>query len=277
MKEIYFTEKESAVFGNIIGNELTKLVNEYDPDTQRKPSRQRFSKFEMLKDIYERWTGTQKRTKTASGLEIVFMSPAKECRICISEDESSAAEKLVKGFLETAEKHPQLIQDDELAAAKNVLKKLQSCRTADFAVDCYRQRKFWHRQKDGSYISYSGPEIRFTCYKAYDRTYGGDCWKVRDRVTGDKEYGRTFAECRNSAAHMAYVTAQRTPEEYAVGMTAYTWSGSRVRIDSIGEKGCHCWFTYLSGDHKSKKDYIDEVNHLYIRKTPEPGDMSLLQ
>lgn len=271
-----FTEKESTVFGNIIGNELGDLVNEYDPDTLRKPSRQRYSKFEMLKDIYDRWVRTQKCTKTASGVEIVFMSPAKECRICISEDESRAVGRLVKGFLKTAEKHPQLIQDDEFAAAKNVFKKLQDCKTANFAADNYRQRKSWHRQKDGSYISYSGPDIRFTCYKAYDRTYGGDCWKVRDRVTGDTEYGRTFAECRNSAAHMAYVTAQRTPEEYAVGMTAYTWSGSKVRIDSIGEKGYNCWFTHLSGDLKSKKDYIDEVNHLYIRKTPEPGDMSLL-
>ena len=235
MKEIHFTEKESTVFGEIIGNELGDLVNEYDPDTQRKPSRQRYSRFEMLKGIYERWTGTQKRTKTASGLE----------------DESSVAKKLVKGFLKTAEKNPQLIQDDEFAAAKNVFKKLQDCRTADFVTDYYRQRKSWHRQKDGSYISYSGPEMRFTCYKAYDRTYGGDCWKVRDRVTGDTEYGRTFAECRNSAAHMADMTRQEDPDKYRIGMTAYMYNGDVVRIDMIGHyegyEEYECQFTWLSG------------------------------
>lgn len=141
----------------------------------------------------------------------------------------------------------------------------------------YRQRRSWTRQKDGSYKT---SDRRFMSYKAYNRVYGGDCWKVRDRVTEDVEYGRTFTECRNSAATMAYMTAQGRPDEYRVGMTAYMYDGSVVKIDAIGHDEGYddydCQFTWISGKNKGEPGYIGNVCLLYIRKKPGPGNMELL-
>ena len=121
----------------------------------------------------------------------------------------------------------------------------------------YSERKAWHRRKNGTYTAYSGPVTRFVIQKDEDR------WHVIDKITGEEESGRTFTECRMHAERMAREVSEGIPEDYAVGMTAYTCFGEKVRIDSIGKKGYDCYFTYLL---TGKKDYIDEVNHLYIRR-----------
>lgn len=125
MRDISLTVKESFVFGDVIGDEIRDLVNEYDPDTGRRPSKRRYNRFETLKDIYDRWTKTQERTKIAGGTEIVLLRPAKACRICLSDNERSIVEKLMTDFLKDAEGSPWPVQDDEFVTAENIIRKLQ--------------------------------------------------------------------------------------------------------------------------------------------------------
>jgi len=140
----------------------------------------------------------------------------------------------------------------------------------------YRDRKSWEKTKGGSYISKKPHPSRFIVCPTYNRIGGGDCWKLIDLVTKETDYRRSFTDCRQSAFAMANAVCRRSPEDYHIGMTAYTASGDRVRIDYFDRNGYRCKYTYLNGEEKGKQGYIAEVNWLLIRKEPDRTGIDLL-
>ena len=62
---------------------------------------------------------------------------------------------------------------------------------------------------------------------------------------------------------------RKVKAKYSAGMQAYTSSRQRVVIDSIGDGGYRCRYTYLTGEQKEKQGYIAEVGWLYTKKEKE--------
>lgn len=74
------------------------------------------------------------------------------------------------------------------------------CEHCGARMDGHLRELRWKRLPDGDWGAAGG---RFTVWQAYDRSHGGDCWKMRDAATAVNEYdihsGKSLKECKEIA------------------------------------------------------------------------------
>lgn len=86
----------SSEFYDILSAELRCLINEYDPDTGRRPSKKRMAKKSVIYDVTTRWAYTQPSRNKAG---FVNLSNIKPCVIDISAKEAVAIKSILQKAL----------------------------------------------------------------------------------------------------------------------------------------------------------------------------------
>ena len=103
----------SSEFYDILSAELRCLINEYDPDTGRRPSKKRMAKKSVIYDVTNKWIYTQPSVDKAG---FVNLSNVKPCVIDISAKEAAVIkpvlQKALLDFTDFTVQHPGDLADD---------------------------------------------------------------------------------------------------------------------------------------------------------------------
>lgn len=90
--QLHLTKKESEVFYDFLASELKCVINEYDPDTCRKPSAKRISSSHHAESALDKWRCTQ---PVVQATNLVNLSNVKACDIELSKQETAYAKNLI--------------------------------------------------------------------------------------------------------------------------------------------------------------------------------------
>lgn len=95
-KKLTLNKEESRTFFDIIDSELRCCVNEYDPDTARRPSKKRLNNAIYARSIIEKWEATQPKITA----DFINLDNVVGCEIELSKKEAGycreLAEKCIK-------------------------------------------------------------------------------------------------------------------------------------------------------------------------------------
>ena len=93
MQTIHLTDNESKVFYEVINSELRKVINEYDDDTGRTPSKKRIADGRHARSILEdKWAKTQPKVANS---DFINLDNIKACDIDLTDEEVKYARKLL--------------------------------------------------------------------------------------------------------------------------------------------------------------------------------------
>ena len=90
--KIHLTKKESETFFDVLDNESICVVNEYDPDTGRRPSKKRMSAKEILESVIHKWEATQ---GFVPGTQFVNLDETKACELELNDKETKYVRELL--------------------------------------------------------------------------------------------------------------------------------------------------------------------------------------
>lgn len=89
---ITLDKKMSSEFYDILSAELRCLINEYDPDTVRIPSKKRIANKKILYDITDKWSYTQPHIHNSHFVDLSHIQP---CSLTLSTKEATVAKKII--------------------------------------------------------------------------------------------------------------------------------------------------------------------------------------
>ena len=95
------TKNESKVFYNTVLSELGCVINEYDPDTGRKPSKKRIENGECAKNIIQTWEKLQPKI---NGSNFVNLDNIEACDIYLTDKEIEYIKTLLEKNIKECKK-----------------------------------------------------------------------------------------------------------------------------------------------------------------------------
>jgi hypothetical protein len=128
---ISLSAKEAKAFYSVIGSEMRKVINEYDEDTCRVPSKKRIKDGQYGKNIIDKWEAAQPKI---SGTNFVNLDNTVACNLDLSDKEIAYSKHLLDKAVSELRKelapYPKPYTgvlaafDDEATAAENILAKI---------------------------------------------------------------------------------------------------------------------------------------------------------
>ena len=101
MSLVCLTVEESKVFFDIIDSELRSVVNEYDSNTGRRPSKKRIEEGHYAKSIMDKWVITQNMIPNTT---FVNLDTINACKLDLTVGEKGYIKRLVQKFIENVTK-----------------------------------------------------------------------------------------------------------------------------------------------------------------------------
>ena len=95
------TKSESKIFYDTISSELGCVVNEYDPDTGRCPSKKRIADGKYAKNIINVLECTQPKIKN---INFINLDKIKECSLNLSNEEAKYVKNLLENNIKECDK-----------------------------------------------------------------------------------------------------------------------------------------------------------------------------
>ena len=128
---LQLTKNESELFFECIDFELRSVINEYDPDTRRCPSKKRIKDSEHAKSIIDKWIETQNIIPDTTFVNLDNINP---CKLELADKEVSYSialiTKNIKDFENSLSSSPfphfgvLKVIEDNVTILKDILRKL---------------------------------------------------------------------------------------------------------------------------------------------------------
>ncbi len=117
--KLELSERESNVFIDLICSEVKCLVNEWDDQTMRMPSKKRMAKKELIFGIQDKWEKAQPSvTKTHNRISI--LPPASACTLFLTKKEMTYCRALFTQKLKRIKKYLEQCERPYTGAAKEI-------------------------------------------------------------------------------------------------------------------------------------------------------------
>ena len=104
MKEtmLELNEKENRAFYDTMANEEKALVNEWDDDTMRVPSKARMKELPSVSSILQKWEGTQPKIGKSN---FINLDDIRACSLALSEKERRTCARILERGIKSIRKY----------------------------------------------------------------------------------------------------------------------------------------------------------------------------